>query len=277
MPPNPFIPHSALITEIKIESSSVATYTMAFVDAKLQSQYRFAPGQYNMVSLPGVGEAPISISSSPDRHDAFDHTVRMAGRVTTVLSHLAVGDTVGLRGPYGRPWPLGELKGKDVAVIVGGTGCACIKPAINILAAHRDDFRSATILYGAKTSKELLFADEFDRWRDAGVDVYATIDKGDDLEWPGHVGVVTTLFDQLKKPSDRSAALMSGPDIMMRFCVVDLLKRGWSPSSIWLSLERRMDCAIQMCGHCQLGPKYVCQDGPVFNYKEVEAVFGVVA
>jgi NAD(P)H-flavin reductase len=201
----------------------------------------------------------------------------MAGRVTTALSRLSVGDTVGLRGPYGHPWPLAELRGKDVTIIVGGTGCACIKPAINILVDHRDEFRSATILYGAKSAPELLFADEFDRWRDRGVDVYATIDKGDKRDWPFHVGVVTTLFDRLKKPDGRSATLMSGPDIMMRFCVVDLLNRGWSAESIWLSLERRMDCAVQMCGHCQLGPKYVCQDGPVFNYKDVENLFGVVA
>ncbi|MDP1808769.1 MAG: FAD/NAD(P)-binding protein [Actinomycetota bacterium] len=277
MSPDTFLPQPAVIKEIRAESSNVATYTLAFVDEKIQSHYRFEPGQYNMVGLPGIGEAPISISSSPDRRDAFDHTVRIAGRVTTALSRLAIGDTVGLRGPYGHPWPLDELRGKDVAVIVGGTGCACIKPAINILTAHRDEFRSATILYGAKTAPELLFADEFDRWRDRGVDVYATIDSGNKLDWPFHVGVVTTLFDRLKPSTDRSAALMSGPDIMMRFCVVDLLKRGWSPGSIWLSLERRMDCAVRMCGHCQLGPKYVCQDGPVFNYEEVEDVFGVVA
>lgn len=277
MPPNEFIPRPAVIKEIKTESSDVSTYTLSFQDERVQNRYRFEPGQYNMVGLPGIGEAPISISSSSNRHDAFDHTVRAVGRVTTALSRMAAGDIVGIRGPYGRPWPLAEVRGKDVAVIVGGTGCACIKPAINILVEHRAEFKSATVLYGAKTARELLFANEFDQWQDQGVGVHLTVDQGRKLDWPFQTGVVTTLFDRLKAPATGSAALMSGPDIMMRFCVVDLLKRGWSPKNIWLSLERRMDCAVRMCGHCQLGPKYVCQDGPVFSYEEVENVFGVVA
>ena len=255
----------------------MATYTLAFADAKAQDDYRFEPGHYNMVGLPGIGEGPISISSSPRRRDAFEHTVRAVGRVTTAMTRLSVGSTLGVRGPYGRPWPLDKLRNRDVVVIVGGTGCACIKPAINILVEHQDEFKSATVLYGARNAQELLYAAEFDYWQTQGVQVHLTVDEGRKHDWPFHTGVVTTLFDRLKAPANDSAALISGPDIMMRFCVLDLLKRGWSAKNIWLSLERRMDCAVRMCGHCQLGPKYVCQDGPVFSYAEVENVFGVVA
>ncbi|MCK4267639.1 MAG: FAD/NAD(P)-binding protein [Actinomycetia bacterium] len=274
---NAFIPNQARIIKIKAEAENISTFTLSFRDKNVQDHYTFEPGQYNMLSLPGIGEAAISISSSPHQRDALDHTIRLAGRVTTAVSNLKVGDTIGVRGPYGRPWPVKELEDKDVAVIVGGTGCACVKPAINILTDHMTDYKSATVLYGSKVAQELLFADEYSYWQDQGVNLHLTVDEGRSLDWPFHVGVVATLFDELKEASPDSRALISGPDIMMRFCVIDLLKRGWSRKNIFLSLERRMDCAIKMCGHCQLGPVYVCQDGPVFCYEEIEDVFGAVA
>src|SRR3970040_695972 len=130
---------------IRLHAHGVVLLRWSLCDQKVQSFFKFEPGQYNMVGLPGIGEAPISISSSPDRHDAFEHTVRAVGRVTTALARLAVGDTLGVRGPYGRPWPLENLRNRDVVVIVGGTGCACIKPAINILVENRSEFKSATV------------------------------------------------------------------------------------------------------------------------------------
>ncbi len=277
METSPFVPNEAEITKIKTESQNVATYSLVFRDRSVREKYSFEPGQFNMMSLPGIGESAISISSSPLQTEELDHTVRVVGRLTTALSSLKVGDSVGIRGPYGRPWPLDQIKDKDVAVIVGGTGCACVKPAINILTDHIVRFKSATVLYGSKNPQELLFADEFNQWQAKGVDLHLTVDQGRSLDWPFHVGVVTTLFDRLQPASADSLALISGPDIMMRFCVIDLLKRDWSPKQIFLSLERRMDCAIKLCGHCQLGPKYVCQDGPVFCYDEIEHLFGAVA
>jgi sulfhydrogenase subunit gamma (sulfur reductase) len=276
-PENPFLPAQAVIKRIKTESADVGTFTLVFSDPQVQADYRFRPGQYNMVSLPGIGEAPISISSSPNNHAEFDHTIRFVGRLTNVLSRLKVGDKVGIRGPYGKAWPLDELKGKDVAVIIGGTGCACIKPAINLLVENRTDYNSAAVFYGAKNPPDLLFADEFEYWQNQGVELNLTVDKGRALDWPFHVGVVTTLFDRLKPPTADSYILIAGPEIMMRFSVVDLIKRGFRRDNIYLSLERRMDCALGMCGHCQLGPKYVCREGPVFTYQEIEHLFGVVA
>lgn len=277
--PNPFVPDLARITTIKTETTDVRTYTLVFDDQKVRDRYSQSheAGQYNMVSLPGIGEAPLSISSSPDREDGFDHTVRYVGRLTNAWSKLSVGDTLGIRGPYGRPWPLAEVGGKNVVAISGGTGIACIRPAIDFMVEHREDLAGAAILYGAKNAAELVFADQYEHWQDRGVDVHVTVDKGSDIEWPFHTGVVTTLFDHIKTPPAETIAMISGPEIMMRFCVVDLLKRGFSAKNIYVSLERRMDCGVRMCGHCQMGPKYVCQDGPVFTYDEVSHLFGVVA
>lgn len=274
---NPFIPNEAVITNIKTETTDVGTFTLAFTDDQIQSAYRYDAGQYNMVSLPGIGEAPLSISSSPGQHEDFDHTVRFVGRVTNAWSELKVGDTLGIRGPFGRAWPLEELGDKDVIVIAGGTGIACIKPAINHVVDNRSDVKSASVLYGAKSAAELVFADQYEAWKGNDVDVHLTVDKGQALDWPFHIGVVTTLFDRLTMPADEAIVLISGPEIMMRFCVLDLLGRGFRPTNVYISLERRMDCALRMCGHCQLGPKYVCQDGPVFTYDEVKHLFGAVA
>jgi NAD(P)H-flavin reductase len=274
---NPFVPNEAVIKKIKVETTDVSTFNLAFTDENVQNAYDYGAGQYNMVSLPGIGEAPLSISSSPGRRDSFEHTVRFVGRLTNAWSKLRVGDKLGIRGPYGRPWPIHELKNKDVVVICGGTGIACIKPAINHIVENRSEVKSASIYYGAKNASELVFADQYETWQDAGVEVNLTVDKGQPLDWPFHVGVVTTLFDRLHMAPDQAVALISGPDIMMRFCVVDLLKRGFQPANIYVSLERRMECAVQMCGHCQIGPKYVCQDGPVFSYDEIDDLFGVVA
>lgn len=275
--PNPFIPNEAIITKIKSETTDVCTFTLAFTDTRTQAAYRYGAGQYNMVSLPGIGEAPLSISSSPGQRDSFDHTVRFVGRVTNAWSRLDVGDRLGIRGPFGRAWPLDELADKDVVVIAGGTGIACIKPAINHVVDNRTSVKSASVLYGAKQAAELVFADQYERWQDSAVEVHLTVDKGRPLDWPFHVGVVTTLFDRLTAPAKETISMISGPEIMMRFCIIDLLKRGFEPTNIFISLERRMDCAVGMCGHCQLGPKYVCQDGPVFSYDEIRHLFGAVA
>ncbi len=274
---NPFVPHQVSITKIKAETTDVNTFTLAFTDPDVRDEYEYSAGQYNMVSLPGIGEAPLSISSSPERRGEFEHTVRFVGRLTNAWAGLGVGDTLGIRGPYGRAWPLEEVRDRDVAIISGGTGIACIKPAINYLVDHRDTVRSASVLYGAKSAAELVFADQFGSWEDRGVSVHLTVDKGRALDWPFHVGVVTTLFEKLTMPPSEAIVMISGPEIMMRFCVFDLLERGFSPTNIYLSLERRMDCGVRMCGHCQIGPKFVCQDGPVFCYDEVRHLFGVVA
>ncbi len=276
-PENPFIPDEVEIKKIRAETTDVSTFTLAFTDQTVRDEYDFSAGQYNMVSLPGIGEAPLSISSSSDRKGEFEHTVRFVGRVTNTWARLGVGDKLGIRGPYGRPWPLEEVRDRDVVIISGGTGIACIKPAINYLRDHRDMVKSASVLYGAKSAAELVFADQFKSWEEHGVRVHLTVDKGRALDWPFHVGVVTTLFETLTVPPSEAIVMISGPEIMMRFCVFDLIERGFSPTNIYLSLERRMDCGVRMCGHCQIGPKFVCQDGPVFSYDEVQHLFGVVA
>ncbi len=275
--PNPFIPTEATIKKVKTETTEVSTFSLAFNDRQAHEAFEHGPGQYNMVSLPGIGEAPISISSSPQRRESFDHTIRFVGRVTNLWRQLGVGDSLGIRGPFGKPWPHEQLPGKHVVVIAGGTGIAPVKPVIDTVMEDRGAVKSMTILYGAKNARELVFADQFDGWTSRGAQIHLSVDQGRTLDWPFHVGVVTTLFDRLKTPPDDSIVLMSGPEIMMRFCVLDLLNRGFSGANIYISLERRMECGVRMCGHCQTGPKYVCQDGPVFSYDEIQHIFGVVA
>lgn len=275
--PSPFVPKVAEIKSVREETHDVKTYTFSFVNGAERDRFDFAPGQFNMVSLPGIGEAPLSLTSVPNGHGTFDHTVRAVGRVTKAMAALTPGDNLGIRGPYGRPWPLGRMAGKDVIIVTGGTGIACVKPAIAHISAKRDQYGIVQVFYGARTTDDMVFRPEFDSWTANGIDVNLAVDKGSAEAWPYHVGVVTTLFDRLRVAPANAIALISGPDVMMRFSAVELLTRGFLQDQVYLTLERRMDCGIRLCGHCMLGPLYMCQDGPVFPYSEVRGLFGVVA
>lgn len=272
---NPFSPLQTVIKDIKQETHDIKTYTMEFENGAGSLNYE--PGQFNMLSIPGVGECAVSLSSNPNGNGEFKHTIRAVGRVTGVLAAMNKGAVVGIRGPYGTTWPMDNLKGQNVIVVAGGIGIAPLRPVIYSVLENLGDYKSLNILYGAKKVEDMLFRDEFDSWEKQGANLLLTLDAGDQNEWPYHTGVVTTLFDKLEfSPSD-STALLCGPDIMMKFSTVDLLKQGFSTEQVYLSLERRMDCAVQMCGHCMLGHFFVCKDGPVFSYKELKGVFGRIA
>lgn len=274
---NPLKPERVVIKGIKKQTYDTTTYTMAFEDNGIQASYSFQPGQFNMVSLFGIGEAPISLSSEPQRKDSFDHTVRAVGSVTKALARLQEGDIVGIRGPYGSSWPIEEARGKDILIVAGGIGLAPLRPFITYMLSNPSQFGKSEILYGAQTPQDLLFADEFKAWQSGNTKVFLSADrvpKG--VVWIHKVGVVTTLFDKVTITPEKSVVLTCGPEIMMKFVVIELLRRGFSEDQIYISLERRMECGVAMCGHCQIGPKYVCQDGPVFAYKEIRDLFGVV-
>lgn len=268
---------ASLITEIRAETVDVKTFRLQFLDKKEQASYSFAPGQYNMIGSPHIGEAPISISSDPEIKDYFEHTVRAVGRVTNYLDSLAVGDIITVRGPYGKPWPMELLKGRDVIIMAGGTGLAPVKPVINHLVKNRELFKHIEILYGAKTQRDLLFAYEYESWQRQNIILRLTVDIGTQFEWPFCVGVVPMLIKQIEINPPETVIFISGPEIMMRFCLAELIHRGFKREHIFITLERHMECGVKMCGHCMLGPKYVCQDGPVFSYKDIEGLFGVVA
>lgn len=268
---NPYTPYPAVIKAIKQQTKDTATYTLAFTDEQLRQEYSFDPGTFNMVSVFGVGEAPISISSGADEKDCFEHTIRAVGNLTNFLTTLKVGDTVGIRGPYGYGWPVEEMKGKNVLVVAGGIGLAPLRPVLKHIINRRAEYGKLEILYGARNPQEMLFTDEFSQWRTwPDTNLLLTVDSPAGTDWTENVGVVTTLFNQMTVEPENTIVVTCGPGIMMKFAVRDLLARGFKPEQIFVSLERRMSCGIKKCGNCQIGPLFVCQDGPVFRYSEVK-------
>jgi NAD(P)H-flavin reductase len=229
-----------------------------------------------MLYAPGVGEVPISISGDPASPGVMTHTIRAVGATTRALCGLRNGDVLGWRGPYGRPWPLETVpSGADVVIVAGGIGLAPLRPAMLSLLGDRARYRRIALLYGARTPGELLFRHDLERWRsrlDTAVEI--TVDYGD-AEWRGNVGVVTTLIAPARFDAARAVALVCGPEVMIRFTVADLRKRGVPPERIFLSLERNMHCGVGLCGRCQFGPQFICRDGPVFSYADVERFFVV--
>lgn len=260
--------HVTRIVAIRDETTGVRTYDLAFRDPAAATNYAFAPGQFNMLYLPGIGEAAISISSDPRDRASVGHTVKAVGNVTHALERLGVGDEVVLRGPFGTAWPLEELRGRDVLIVTGGVGLASVRSAILQILAARDDYGRVSVLFGAKTPAALIYADEYDCWRAAGIEVRLTVDEAD-AGWTGRVGLVTALFDDLDIAPASSGLICCGPEPMMLAVVKRAGAAGISPSDTYLSMERNMSCAARLCGLCQFGPEFVCRDGPVFPYERI--------
>lgn len=272
---NPWLAQVVEIADVTPELAGVSTYHLRFRDEALQRGYAFRPGQFNMLYLPGVGEIAISVSAANAERDTWDHTIRTAGNVTGTLARMRAGDTLGLRGPYGTCWPLDEAAGADVILVAGGIGLAPLRPALYACISDRNRFGHTSLLYGARTPDVLLYTREYDAWTDTGVDVYATVDQFQP-GWSGDVGVVTLLIDRLRPLNPANSVLMiCGPEVMMRYTVRSALDRGLRKDQIWLSMERNMQCAVGLCGHCQLGPEFVCKDGPVFRYDQIEPYLDV--
>ena len=231
------------------------------------------PGQFVMVSVLGMGVAPISITSSPSRSNGtFELCVRRVGDVTGALHAMQQGDLVGIRGPFGHGFPIEKMRGKDLLFAPGGLGLAPLRSLVNQVLDERGLFGRVIILYGAKRPEELLFRDELDAWvaRD-DVECHITVDRGDET-WDGHVGVITTLFPGINVNPRDTVAVTVGPPIMYRFVLIELLGKGIPETQIYLSLERRMKCGVGKCGHCQIGNVYCCQEGPVFTYAQIKGV-----
>jgi NAD(P)H-flavin reductase len=270
----PYTLHPARVTARRVEAEGIFTFTLRFVDDAVRRAYRFEPGQFNMLYAYGVGEVPISIVSDPDDPTALEHTIRVAGRVTGVMGCWKVGDVVGVRGPYGRGWPMEAARGRDVVIVTGGLGCAPVVGVINYIFRRREDYGTLHILHGVKAPNELLYRERFDAWRaHPRTRVYLTADQPD-KSWRYRVGVVTNIFDDLQvNPS--AIVMMCGPEVMMHHAVRTLRQKGVQEEAMFLSIERHMECAVGLCGHCQLGPQFVCKDGPVFCYAAVKPWFGV--
>lgn len=273
--PDPWLPVPAVITDVLSETYDTRTYTLVFKDPRVQQAYSFRPGQFNMLGILGIGEAPLSLSSDPGVAGAFQHTIRAIGDVTRALARLQVGDKVAVRGPFGSGWPMEEAKGKDLLIMAGGIGLPPLRPVIEQALRRRGEYGQVTILYGARTPDDLVHTADFDRWS-SEPDTYLglTVDRAGDRLWARRVGVVPVLLEEVSLAPERTVAMICGPEIMMRFAVADLLKRGIPPERILFSLERRMRCGVAQCGHCFLGPKFVCQDGPVFRYAQLYGLLG---
>lgn len=261
------------VTAITPEAEGIATYWLKFVDPAAQSAYSFLPGQFNMVYLPGFGEAAISVSSDSEDHSVIGHTIRFVGNVTRAVSRLKVGDVIGLRGPFGAPWPMKGIEGRDIIIAAGGIGLAPLRPSIYYIMNHRERFGKVFLLYGARTPSDLLYPREYKKWEEAGIQVQITVDRADE-KWQGQVGVVPMLFYRFRMDPN-SVVLTCGPEIMIRFVVYEGLARRIPSEKIYLSLERNMKCGQGSCGHCQLGPYFICKDGPVFRFDALESFFNV--
>ena len=258
------VPEPALVVAKRREGKDVVTLELA----RPSGVGTHRPGQFHMLYAFGVGEVPISVSGDPARGDRPALTIRAVGAVSAALTKLRRGDVVGLRGPFGRPWPVEIARGGDVVFVAGGLGLAPLRPAVHALVAERGAYGRASLLVGARTPEDLLYPRDLDRWRRAKLDVRTTVDSAP-RGWSGAVGVVTKLVDELALDPARTTAFVCGPEIMMIYAVHALARRGLADERIFLSLERNMKCAVALCGHCQLGPSFICKDGPVFRLDEI--------
>lgn len=271
---NPYLMHPARIVGKSQEAQGIYTYRVQLINAAVRKAFRFVGGQFNMVYAFGVGEVAMSIVSDPDDPEFLDHTIRMVGRVTQAIGRLGTGDVLGIRGPYGRGWPLDRARGKDVLIVTGGLGCAPVVGVIEYIFRRRDSYGAVTILHGVKAPQDLLYRERFDVWRSQpNTEVYLSSDQPT-KSWQYHVGVVTELFEQVTITPGRTIVMMCGPEIMMRVGIPILVRRGISETAIFLTLERHMECGIGLCGHCQMGPYLICKDGPVMRFDTVSAWLG---
>ena len=258
-----------------IKKQPMTSYETLF-EIKLDdnSELHHKPGQFVEVSVFGIGEAPISISSPPTKKDTFELCVRKLGNVTTKMHELKVGDKVGIRGPFGNGFDSEFLKNKDLLFVAGGLGLAPLRSLFNYVLDNRKDYGQVTLLYGCKEPKELLFSDELTALRNReDVEYKPTVNACPENEvWSGNIGVITTLIPEINFDPEKTFAVVCGPPIMYKFVIADLKKRNVPDDHIIISLERRMKCGVGKCGHCQMNQIYVCKDGPVFNYSKIKGI-----
>jgi len=267
---NEYIPYPAVIESIQKEGFDTKTFRVILENKTLAEGFSYKPGQFMQISVLGLGEAPISITSSP-RHTGFlEFTIRAMGRLTRAIHQLNPGDRIYIRGPYGNSFPLEEFTGKDLYFISGGIGLPPLRSVINSVLDKRNNFGRIKILYGAKSPDELCFKEDLRVWgKISNTEVILTVDAPDN-NWKGNVGVVTELWDKTDMDTTSGKACVCGPPIMIKFVIEKLLSSGFKEDNIYLSLERYMKCGIGKCGHCNIGEKFVCVDGPVFNYSQLK-------
>ncbi|MBI5835825.1 MAG: FAD/NAD(P)-binding protein [Candidatus Eisenbacteria bacterium] len=271
--PEPMLPRPFKVERVARETPD--THTMEISPADGGPGIRFLPGQFNMLYLFGVGEVPISISGDPADSAVTVHTTRAVGAVSRAITELKPGGTLGVRGPFGTPWPVREAVGGDVLIVAGGIGLAPLRPSILHVLAHRRDYRRVVLMYGARTPADILYQGQLSKWRSKfDMEVHVTADRSIG-PWRGDVGVVTRFFHRVQLDALKTVAMVCGPEIMMRFTLAELDRQVIPPQRVYLSMERNMKCGVGLCGHCQIGPHFVCQDGPVYRADHIRSLAAV--
>lgn len=267
--PDPMVPEPARVLEASRESHDVVTLTL---EAPPGRDRTFHPGQFDMLYAFGVGEVAISSSGDPSRSDVLVHTIKAVGAATGALCLLKRDGVVGVRGPYGVPWPMDGLVGSDLILVAGGLGLAPLRPVVYRALENRSAYGEIVLLVGARSPEDLLFRREIEQWRSRDdMKVLVTVDHAQ-AGWRGRVGVVPALLSEVEM-TERAAAFVCGPEVMMRFSVRELERLGVAEERIYLSMERNMKCAVGFCGHCQYGPTFICKDGPVLRYDRIRSLF----
>lgn len=266
---DPLRPEPATVLEVIRETANIKSFRLVFDDEALMASFTFLPGQVGQLSVPGAGEATFAIASPPSQQEYFQFSVMKTGVVTTAIHELRAGDRVAVRAPMGNIFPTDDWKGKDILVIGGGIGMAPLRSLFLHLEDHREDFGNLQLIYGARTPGDVCYLDDCHDW-EAGSDIdFITSVDTEHPEWEGRVGLVPTVLEEEEPSPENSIAVTCGPPIMIKYVLESLEKMGFREKQIFTTLERRMKCGIGLCGRCNVGPMYVCVDGPVFSLEEL--------
>ncbi len=264
---NIYQPIEATIEDIISETSNIKTFVL-----RPKEPISFKTGQFIELTLPGIGEAPFTPSSNPNITETIDVTIMKAGRATSLLHEISKGVAVGIRGPYGKGYPLEKFEGQDILILGGGVGLAPLRSLLFSLLSDIEKYNKVLLRYGARTPSDIIYKEAIPLWsKKKKVDIVTTVDVGDP-GWKGNVGLVTTILKDLPLNLKKAVAIVCGPPIMMKFGVLKLLDIGFKPKDIYLSMEKNMSCGLGKCGHCRIGRFYTCKDGPVFTYEELKEI-----
>lgn len=267
---NIYTPFEAVVEDVINETPVIKTFVV-----RPKEKFSFKTGQFIELTLPGIGEAPFTPSSDPDVKDKFEVTVMNAGRVTSLLHAMRGHFSVGIRGPYGKGYPLDAFSGKDILIVGGGVGLAPLRSLLFSLFSGMDKYNKVILRYGARSPEDIVYRQAIPEWQQKEkVDIVVTVDKGDS-RWKGNVGVVTTILNDLPVDLRNCAVIVCGPPVMMKFATMKLLDVGFQPNDIYLSMEKNMSCGLGKCGHCRIGKFYTCKDGPVFTYGQIKDIYGI--
>ncbi len=267
MPENPYKPIPAKLLDVIEESGTIKTFVL-----KPERPILFEAGQFIEMAVPGMGEAPFTPSSSPAVSEQMDVTVMRVGKITEALHALSPGAMLGLRGPLGKPYPVDtDFKGKEILVVGGGVGLAPLRSLLYALLDRIDTYKKVVVRFGARSPQDIIYKELMKKWRtDSPMDFVISVDADDTGKWQGPVGLVTTIMDGLPINISEAVAVVCGPPIMMKFATLKLIELGFADSQIYLSMEKNMSCGIGKCGHCRLGPYFVCEEGPVMTYDKIK-------